>query len=128
MRASVRASVLSTRLRHLATQPPKGPTTSNGNGAKASAPDNLESSTESVSKATGDVVTSLSLDFSPEEKDTERTGAKSSKDSLSSIERQRQFLGRSVLAILGVGVITGCVYLGREWDDEELKRKRMVRR
>jgi len=50
-----------------------------------------------------------------------QTGAKSSKDSLSSIERKRRNLGRASLALLGLGIASGAVYLGRNWEEGELK-------
>ena len=71
-----------------------------------------------------------SLDFSPGEDEgprQERTGARSSKDSLSSIERRRRFLGRVTLAMMLAGAGAATWAMGREWDDEELKAKRMVR-
>lgn len=70
-----------------------------------------------------------SLDFQPTEQGperTQRTGAKSSKDSLSSIERKRRLLARFSLAILAVGIGVQLVYLGREWDPEEFKGKKLV--
>jgi len=79
---------------------------------------------------------SLSLDFQPTlpqlppssnaEGAGERTGAKSSKNSLSSIERRRQYLGRVALGVLGLAVGVQVVLMGREWEEEELKRKKMV--
>lgn len=74
--------------------------------------------------------TALSLDFSPEagahDGPTQRTGARSSKDSLSSIERKRRLMGRAALGAFGLGAIAGTIYLGREWEPEELAAKRMV--
>ncbi|KIJ63478.1 hypothetical protein HYDPIDRAFT_175883 [Hydnomerulius pinastri MD-312] len=70
---------------------------------------------------------SLSLDFQPAEpgsEKSERTGAKSSKDSLSSIERRRKFLGRLSLGIFAVALGVQAVYLGREWEAEELTAKK----
>lgn len=75
---------------------------------------------------------SLSLDFSPlaEQEDQheqpQRTGAKSSKDSLSSIERKRRAMSRATLALMGLGAIAGVFYIGREWEDDELREKRLV--
>ncbi|KZT21120.1 HAD-like protein [Neolentinus lepideus HHB14362 ss-1] len=56
----------------------------------------------------------------------ERTGARSSKDSLSSIERKRRVLGRVSLVILLLATIAEGVYMGREWEAEELKEKKMT--
>ena len=73
--------------------------------------------------------TSLSLDFAPPEPGTERerTGAKSSKDSLSSIERRRRQLGRVSFGLFAIGLLSGCVYLGREWTEDELVSRKLVR-
>jgi hypothetical protein len=73
--------------------------------------------------------TTLSLDFAPVEPDGERvrTGAKSSKDSLSSIERRRRQLGRVSFGLFALGLLSGCVYLGREWTEDELVSRRSVR-
>jgi len=71
----------------------------------------------------------LSLDFAPPEPDAERgrTGAKSSKDSLSSIERRRRQLGRVSFGLFALGLLGGCVYLGREWTEDELVSRKSVR-
>jgi len=68
----------------------------------------------------------LSLDFAPPEPgaERERTGAKSSKDSLSSIERRRRQMGRVSFGLFALGLLGGCVYLGREWTEEELVSRR----
>ena len=73
--------------------------------------------------------TSLSLDFAPPEPgaERERTGAKSSKDSLSSIERRRRQLGRVSFGLFAIGLLSGCVYLGREWTEDELVLRKVVR-
>jgi import inner membrane translocase subunit TIM50 len=66
-----------------------------------------------------------SLDFSPEPEQT--TGAKSSKDSLSSVEQKRRRIGRISLAVLVLGFGINVAYMGREWDEFELKAKKLVR-
>ena len=73
--------------------------------------------------------TTLSLDFAPPEPgaERERTGAKSSKDSLSSIERRRRQLGRVSFGLFAIGLLSGCVYLGREWTEDELVERKSVR-
>ena len=73
--------------------------------------------------------TTLSLDFAPPEPgaERERTGAKSSKDSLSSIERRRRQLGRVSFGLFALGLLGGCVYLGREWTEDELVSRKSVR-
>lgn len=35
-------------------------------------------------------------------------------------------MSRVMLAILGGGVVAHTIYLGREWEDDELKEKRLV--
>lgn len=69
------------------------------------------------------------LDFSPsdEPKSGGRTGAKSSKDSLSSVEQRRQLLGRVSFGLLAAALGLYTVTLGGEWTEEELAEKRMVR-
>lgn len=63
------------------------------------------------------------LDFSPPEvgKETQRTGARSSKGSLSTSEKKRRVMGRVTLALLALGFGAHTVYMGREWEEEELK-------
>ncbi|KAJ6591746.1 HAD-like domain-containing protein [Mycena vulgaris] len=65
-----------------------------------------------------------SLDFSPESEHT--TGAKSSKDSLSSVEQRRRTMGRVSLAVLVLGFGINVLYMGREWDESELKPKKLT--
>ncbi|KAJ6621310.1 HAD-like domain-containing protein [Mycena sp. CBHHK59/15] len=65
-----------------------------------------------------------SLDFSPDVEQT--TGAKSSKDSLSSVEKKRRAMGRVSLAVLVLGFGINAAYLGREWDESELKAKKLT--
>ena len=69
-----------------------------------------------------------SLDFDPAERSphaetTERTGAKSSKDSLSSIERRKRYLARLSLGILAIALGVQVLYLGRDWEADELPNK-----
>ncbi|KAH9927763.1 HAD-like domain-containing protein [Fomitopsis serialis] len=70
-----------------------------------------------------------SLDFSPlveeDEGPRERTGARSSKNSLSSIERRRRMLARGAFAVFLVGAGVQTWLMGREWEEWELKEKRM---
>lgn len=73
-----------------------------------------------------------SLDFSPPEiqpgpqKDRERTGAKSSKGSLSASEKRRQNIGKLSLGFLGLSLGLGIFYMGRTWEEHELKRMKLV--
>ena len=57
----------------------------------------------------------LSLDFAPLEPGAERERTKSSKDSLSNIERRRRQLGSVSFGLFASGLLGGCFYLGREW-------------
>ncbi|KAK7030752.1 mitochondrial import inner membrane translocase subunit TIM50 [Favolaschia claudopus] len=67
-----------------------------------------------------------SLDFSPQVQEEQTTGAKSSKDSLSSVELRRRRIGRISFAALLLGFGLNAVYMGREWDEFELKAKKMT--
>lgn len=72
---------------------------------------------------------SLSLDFAPPEptqSDAGRTGARSSRDSLSSIERKRRAMARFGFGMFALALGGGAIWLGREWEDDELVEKRMV--
>ncbi|KAH9485806.1 Mitochondrial import inner membrane translocase subunit TIM50 [Psilocybe cubensis] len=66
------------------------------------------------------------LDFSPPgtEQEYQRTGARSSKGSLSSSERKRRFASRVSLGLLALAFGAGAVYMGREWEPEELAAKK----
>lgn len=76
----------------------------------------------------------LSLDFSPPEAqieapvaEGERTGARSSKGSLSQIEERKRMLARISMALFVAGLGVGGFYLGREWEADELKELKLVR-
>ena len=99
--------------------PPPHETEATANAEPSPAP-------ESINPLTGGVPT---LDFSPPEfrKESQTTGAKSSKGSLSSSERKRRFMGRVSLALLALALTGQTVYLGREWEEDELKAKKLVR-
>lgn len=90
---------------------------------------NVFESDPSAAPAPSPTPTTLSLDFAPPEPGAarERTGAKSSKDSLSSIERRRRQLGRVCFGLFALGLVGGCVYLGREWSEDELVSRKSVR-
>ncbi|EAU92017.1 import inner membrane translocase subunit tim-50 [Coprinopsis cinerea okayama7 len=71
-----------------------------------------------------------SLDFSPAaeaaEEEPKRTGARSAKDDTTlSTEKRRKAVGRAMLALMGAGFAGYAVYMGREWDEEELKAKKL---
>ncbi|KAG8716124.1 mitochondrial inner membrane protein required for protein import [Ceratobasidium sp. 395] len=50
-----------------------------------------------------------------------RTGARSAKDSLSTIEKKRRAFARWTIAFGLGGLLAGAVYMGREWESEEEK-------
>ncbi len=137
-----RSTLLVRNARFLTTKPPPRPnsppssTSKTPEDASASTPPTESTADASNATATAESVppspASLSLDFSPvQEPHGQRaegqTGAKSSKDSLSSIERKRRNLGRASLALLGLGIASGAVYLGRNWEEGELKSLKIVR-
>lgn len=86
---------------------------------------------EPAELAEGPAKTGLgALDFSPVEiphEQEKRTGARSSKDSLSTGERKRRFMSRVSLALMLAGLGTYAVYMGRDWEEDELRAKKMVR-
>ncbi|KAJ3482365.1 hypothetical protein NLI96_g7027 [Meripilus lineatus] len=115
--------------RRYATRPPPRPDLSNtGDSSTAPSSHDEQSTSPASSQPPPSSSSSLpSLDFVPsfEEEQTQRTGAKSSKGSLSSIERKRRFLGRVSLAVLLLGAGVQTWFLGREWDDGELRERRL---
>lgn len=76
-----------------------------------------------------------SLDFSPPESSVagqtspqqqERTGARSSKGTLSASEKRRQKMGTASFGLLALSLGLGLFYTGREWEEDELKAKKLV--
>jgi import inner membrane translocase subunit TIM50 len=121
--------VLTQSTRFLAQKTPKPPLSS-----KPPSPnENTESKAAETPAATPDPETPLtrsnlpSLDFSPPDPSSEqkRTGA-SSRDNLSSADRQRRAYARIFFGLFTLGIGFHVAYMGREWDGEELERKRMV--
>lgn len=136
---SLRHSAVRSNVRYLASKaPPPPPPNSGGSkpskklkpavAEKTKATENLETGAERAEAMSSP--TSLSLDFSPAEEggqaERDTTGARSSEGSLSSIERRRRFMSRATLAAMGLGLVATAVYLGREWDEDELKSKKLV--
>ena len=125
-------------VRALASKPPPPPNNANVNRQQAAPtnpppppPSPSEANLEDPQPLAGSSVVP-SLDFDPEGPDAqdakrERTGAKSSKDSLSSIERRRRFMGRVSLAMMLVGAGAMTWFAGRPWEEDEMRAKRMVR-
>lgn len=71
-----------------------------------------------------------SLDFSPEatpkQQAQERTGARSSKGTMSASEKKRQNMGKLSFGLLGLSLGLGIFYMGREWEEDELQAKKLV--
>ncbi|KAG5644307.1 hypothetical protein DXG03_008725 [Asterophora parasitica] len=69
-----------------------------------------------------------SLDFSPPDpaEQQQRTGARSSRGTLSSAEKKRRNMGRLTLAILTVAFGVNTIHMGREWEEEELAAKKLT--
>ncbi|KAH8110508.1 HAD-like protein [Phellopilus nigrolimitatus] len=132
---TLRRSAITYNARYLATKPPpsRQPVSQSSSTADASKRRNARQDIKDTGEPKKDVVppspASLSLDFSPvaepEDEPSQRTGARSSKDSLSSIEQRRRFLVRTTLAACGLGVVAGVFLLGREWEEDELKAKKL---
>ncbi|KAM5537861.1 hypothetical protein V8D89_008337 [Ganoderma adspersum] len=124
-------------VRALASKPPPPPKNANANRQQASPtnpppppPSPSGANLEDPQPLAGSSVVP-SLDFDPEGPDAqdgkrERTGAKSSKDSLSSIERRRRFLGRISLAMILAGAGAMTWFAGRPWEEDEMRAKRMT--
>lgn len=120
LRGAVRTRTFAPRsVRHLASQVPP----------KATSPKQPPPPPPAASAGTSSLP---SLDFHPAERPehaerVERTGAKSSKDSPSSIDRRKRFLWRISVGILAVAVGVQVIYLGRDWEPDELAGKKLVR-
>ncbi|KAI0700964.1 HAD-like domain-containing protein [Cerioporus squamosus] len=118
IRASATRGVARQSVRCLATKPPRKPAKPASGPTESTPPPPPPPAADAVNatdpaEAPKPIPSSSvvpSLDFSPGEEDAkqERTGAKSSKDSLSSIERRRRFLGRV-----------------SPWEEDELRAKKM---
>ena len=69
------------------------------------------------------------LDFTAadEQPPSDRTGARSAKDSPSSIERKTRFMSSLMVGVAALGLGMYAISLGGEWTEAELKEKRMVR-
>lgn len=136
VRSSLRRNLISQSARCFASRAPPPPSTPQikanrkepiAKPKQADKPANSEE-TRSEAPTSAPPLSSLpSLDFAPgEEPHQERTGARSSKDSLSSIERRRRLWSRVFLGVLLVGAGFQTYYMGRELDEYDLKEFRMV--
>ena len=131
-----RQQILVARHARLLTTPPSKPPNDPGSSTSphrppssstnARPPSDSQKEPSSPQPETPPSPTSISLDFMPEQNEPQRTGAKSSKDSLSSIERKRRNASRFSLAMLGLGAVAAVVYMGRDWEGGELKHLKIV--
>ncbi|KAF8588844.1 HAD-like protein [Ramaria rubella] len=109
--------------------PPPPPLPSSPSSSSPSSPSSSSAESPQESPPPPPPHGALSLDFSPKtetEIPNERTGARSAKGSLSSIERRRRFMGRTALGIFALGIGFGVVHLGRAWEPEELSGRQAV--
>ncbi|KAG6862293.1 hypothetical protein C0995_015990 [Termitomyces sp. Mi166 len=108
------------------TSTPPPPSTPSPAYPTSTAPEERPAPTEPVKPLAGGNLPSL--DFSPPDTSGQQqtTGARSSKGSLSSAERQRRFVGRVALVMLTAALVVNTIHMGREWDEEELKTKKMT--
>lgn len=127
--------VIARNVRWASKIPSKGQPAADNNAAAAETRGDPESAASSSSPldqnvASGSTATGAapSLDFMPSapEEEPKRTGAVSSKGTLSSGEKKRKVMSRVMMALLGGAFAAHTVYLGREWEEEELKDKRLV--
>lgn len=130
IRASVRRNVASSSFRAFASKaPPSAASKARKTAAASSSGSQPAAEAAEAQEQPEAPLSSLpSLDFAPgEEPHRERTGAKSSKDSLSSIERRRRLIGQVTAGLCALGLAAAAWHSGREWEDDELKEMRMVR-
>ena len=118
------------RVRWASQVPPKGPASNDQPTPETRDSGSASSSPDAEPLASGSAAGKApSLDFMPSvEEEPRRTGARSSKGTMSGAEKRRQVMSRVMLAIVGGGIVAHTVYLGREWEPEELVSKRLVRR
>ncbi|KAI0343556.1 HAD-like protein [Trametopsis cervina] len=128
IRTNLRRNAISQTLRYFASRPPppKVPNTPKPTNDTSPPPVNPAAEIGQEAAASKPISELPSLDFAPGEgPQYERTGAKSSKDSLSSIERKRRYMGRVTMGALLLGAGAATWYSGREWEEDELKQLRM---
>ncbi|KAJ3822540.1 HAD-like protein [Lentinula raphanica] len=126
---SRRVLVQSTRC---VSQKPSRSTTSNPASTSPSSPSATQNTqlkeTEASVPAQEPLLTRSSvpsLDFSPPDPTEQRTGA-SSRDNMSSADRQRRTMARAAFGLFTLGIGLQMVYMGREWEPEELRAKKMT--
>ncbi|KAL1945374.1 hypothetical protein VTO73DRAFT_2225 [Trametes versicolor] len=124
-RSTAARSVAYRSVRCMASKPPRRPANHPPPPPPRAPPPASEIPAEAPTPVpSSQIVPSLDFDPSAEGAKQERTGARSSKDSLSSIERRRRFLGRVSLAMLLVGAGVATWQMGSPLDEEELRARR----
>ncbi|KAL0955543.1 hypothetical protein HGRIS_001779 [Hohenbuehelia grisea] len=112
--------------------PPGAPSEGSSKPAENGAPDSADLKEESTDPPPPLQPGALpSLDISPLEPPREqgggqRTGARSSRDTLSSAELKRRNFGRVAMGVFALGFGLNAIYMGREYEDEELKDRKMT--
>lgn len=109
--------------------PPRPPPSSSGNNKTETGQTSQQPTPESSENAPKINTSELpNLDFVPAElkEEPKRTGARSAKDTLTTGEKQRRHALRLTWAVLLLGLGASGVYMGREWEKDELEQKRMV--
>ncbi|KAK1225047.1 mitochondrial inner membrane protein required for protein import [Marasmius sp. AFHP31] len=118
--------------RCMSSVPPRNSTPSSSSSSSSTPPPNEPSeNTEQQLPAEEPIAEKSgvpSLDFNPADayEQQGRTGARSSKDTLSSAEQQRRNMSRVMGALFLAGLGVSAVHMGREWTEEELKAKKMT--
>ncbi|KAJ3574214.1 hypothetical protein NP233_g1910 [Leucocoprinus birnbaumii] len=116
--------------RWISQKPSSGGASSNSQAPKEPAPETPETPAAETTSQSG---AAPSLDFAPPEveqqapKERERTGARSSKGTLSASEKRRQNMGMVSFGLLGLSMGLGLFYAGRDWEEEELKEMKLKR-
>lgn len=136
---STRLAVGRSSTRLLATKPPRPPPSDPSSRPKSSSsstpvdhtPNNvppvpkeelpLEAVPQEAAQQPLNVSILPSLDFDPASSPLKggRTGARSAKDSPSTIEAKKKRLGRVTMALVASGLVAGWVFMGRDWEEGE---------
>ncbi|KAH6897955.1 import inner membrane translocase subunit tim-50 [Coprinopsis sp. MPI-PUGE-AT-0042] len=113
--------------RCLSQAPPPKPPQGDSANAQPTAPE-TGASGSSAPEPILDTTKAPSLDFMPSDalpEPEQKTGARSSRDTTLSTEKTRKAYGRAMLGLMAGAFAGYAVYLGREWDEEELKAKKL---
>ncbi|KAI0827729.1 NIF-domain-containing protein [Trametes gibbosa] len=124
LKSTATRSVAYRSVRCLASKPPPKKPASTPRPPPPPPPASTDLAEAPTPTLSSQIVPSLDFDPSAEESKEERTGARSSKDSLSSIERRRRFLGRLSLAVFAAGAGVAVWQMGQPFDEEELRARK----